>query len=717
MSGSTEQEETESAERFRVIFDSVNDGIFVCDAETGAFMDVNAAGGAMFGFSRDELIGRTFEALSTGLPPYVQRDVMTLLEEAQSLGPQIFEWHCKAKNDHLFWGEISLRCASLGGRPVGLAILRDITERKRMEDEIAQLAHFDVLTGLPNRRNFDVVLEQEIARSARYGAPLSLAMGDLDLFKNINDTFGHQAGDAVLKSLAALLRKSLRRSDYIARWGGEEFTVLLPETKLDVSEMLLNRLRTSIANQVIPEIGRAVTLSFGVTAYAKPDSAGRSGETGRPGALPVETDRSKQGDQNHLSRPFAPLAGDAGELHAADTRSAAGRGAMKTSQDRILTTHTGSLPRPSELRAVLVKKDQGEPYDKAELARLTREAVSAIVRRQAEVGVDVINDGEMSKPGYSTYVADRLTGFAGHEPAKPRLDTGPYPNFMAAYTRMTGDNVARRAVCVGPIAVKDEEPLKEDLANLKAALAQVNAVEGFMTAASPGLVPVFQNNRYYPTYEAYVEAIAAAMQPEYEAIVAAGFVLQLDCPDLAMAHHTSFQDLSEADFLKRAGVSCRGLEPRAAQRAGRHGAASTSAGAITRGRTTTTSISPRSRRSSSRPSRWRWSSRRPTRATRMNGRCGADLKLPDDKILAVGVLDTSTNYVEHPELVAERLCRFADIVGKERVMATSDCGFGTFAGYGKIDPDIAFKKLRRDGRGRGNRLEALVGPRLKGPVG
>src|SRR5579863_10633203 len=155
---------------------------------------------------------------------------------------------------------------------------------------------------------------------------------------------------------------------------------------------------------------------------------------------------------------------------------------MKTSQDRILTTHTGSLPRPAGLRAELVKKDQGQPYDKAELSGLTREAVIAIVKRQAEVGVDVINDGEMSKPGYSTYVADRLSGFAGHEPAKPRLDTGPYPNFNAAYARMTGDNAARRAVCVGPIEVKDREPLHQDIANLKAAVAGLGVTDVFMTA-------------------------------------------------------------------------------------------------------------------------------------------------------------------------------------------------------------------------------------------
>src|SRR5438445_2847814 len=186
---------------------------------------------------------------------------------------------------------------------------------------------------------------------------------------------------------------------------------------------------------------------------------------------------------------------------------------MKTSQDRILTTHVGSLPRPRELKELLVRKDQGEAYDKAALDRLTRQAVADIVRRQAATGIDVVNDGEMSKPGYSTYVADRLSGFAGHQPAMPRLDTRDHPNFLAAYERMTGANVARRAVCVGAVAVRDREPLAEDLANLRDALARVSAVEGFMTAASPGLVPVFQTNSYYPSHETYVEAIAAAIAP------------------------------------------------------------------------------------------------------------------------------------------------------------------------------------------------------------
>ncbi len=365
---------------------------------------------------------------------------------------------------------------------------------------------------------------------------------------------------------------------------------------------------------------------------------------------------------------------------------------MKTSQDRILTTHVGSLPRPPELRQILVKKDQGEAYDRADLDRLVRQAVIDIVRRQNAVGVDTVNDGEMSKPGYSTYIADRLTGFGGHQPAKPRLDTKDHPNFTAAYERMTGANTARRAQCTGPIAWRDREPLRQDLANLGAALQQVAVVEGFMTAASPGLVPVFQNNAYYPSHEAYVEAVAAAMQEEYEAIAEAGFVVQLDCPDLAMARHTSFQDLDEADFLKRAQfhveVLNHALRNVPADRArihicwgnyeGPHDhdiAFAKVAPILVKAKPQALVVEAANPRHAHEWKVWQ------------------ETKLPDDKILIPGVIDTSTNYVEHPELVAERLCRFADIVGRERVIAGSDCGFGTFAGYGKLDPDISFKKL------------------------
>ena len=365
---------------------------------------------------------------------------------------------------------------------------------------------------------------------------------------------------------------------------------------------------------------------------------------------------------------------------------------MKTSQDRILTTHVGSLPRPPELKELLVRKDQSQSYDKEALDRLTRQAVVDIVRRQAQTGIDIVNDGEMSKPGYSTYVADRLSGFAGHEPAKPRLDTRDHPNFLAAYERMTGANVARRSVCVGPVVVRDREPLEHDLANLKDALAQVQVAEGFMTAASPGLVPVFQTNRHYPSHEAYVEAIAAAMQDEYEAIVKAGFVLQLDCPDIAMARHTSFQELDETEFLKRAAfhvdVLNNALRNIPADRSrihicwgnyeGPHDhdiAFAKVAPILVKAKPQALVVEAANPRHAHEWSVWQ------------------ETKLPDDKILIPGVLDTSTNYVEHPELVAQRICQFADIVGRERVIAGTDCGFGTFAGYGKIDPDIAFKKL------------------------
>jgi len=365
---------------------------------------------------------------------------------------------------------------------------------------------------------------------------------------------------------------------------------------------------------------------------------------------------------------------------------------MKTSQDRILTTHVGSLPRPPELKELLVRKDQSQPYDQAALDRLTRQAVFDIVRRQAQTGIDNVKDGEMSNPGYTTYVADRLSGFAGHEPAKPRLDTRDHPNFLAAYERMTGANVARRSVCVGPVAVRDRAPLEHDLTNLKDALAQVQVAEGFMTAASPGLVPVFQTNRHYPSHEAYVEAIAAAMQDEYEAIVKAGFVLQLDCPDLAMARHTSFQELGEAEFLKRAAfhvdVLNHALRNVPADRSrihicwgnyeGPHDhdiAFAKVAPILVKAKPQALVVEAANPRHAHEWTVWQ------------------ETKLSDDKILIPGVLDTSTNYVEHPELVAQRICQFADIVGRERVIAGTDCGFGTFAGYGKIDPDISFKKL------------------------
>jgi diguanylate cyclase (GGDEF)-like protein/PAS domain S-box-containing protein len=260
-------------ERFRFVFDAVSNGILVADAKTGTFTDVNAAGCAMFGFSRDELVGSNVDKISSGVPPYTRSGAIELLAKDPSEAAHTFEWHCKAKDGHLLWAEISLRRVELAQHSVDLAVVHDITERKQRHDDVTRQANVDTLTNLPNRRAFDDVFQQEIARSRRYDRPLCVAIGDIDHFKVINDTFGHPIGDAVLRNLAEFMRISLRTTDYVARWGGEEFTILLPETRLDVAERLLNRLRTDIASHAIPEIGRTVTLSFGVTACTKFDDA------------------------------------------------------------------------------------------------------------------------------------------------------------------------------------------------------------------------------------------------------------------------------------------------------------------------------------------------------------------------------------------------------------------------------------------------------------
>ena len=225
---------------------------------------------------------------------------------------------------------------------------------------------------------------------------------------------------------------------------------------------------------------------------------------------------------------------------------------MTLSTERILTTHVGSLPRSQAVVDLLFKREQGEPYDKGEFDRVMAKAVSETVRRQVSIGIDVVSDGETSKIGYATYIKDRLTGFDGDNPRQIPLDLQDYADFRARMAAFSGKQTFKRQSCVGPIKFAGHEDVEKDIARLRAAAAEHRAHEGFLNAASPGVVSAFQPNRFYPTHEAYVEAIADAMQVEYEAIVNAGLVLQLDCPDLAMARHTGFQDLPEAEFLKRA---------------------------------------------------------------------------------------------------------------------------------------------------------------------
>ncbi|MEI9988719.1 MAG: cobalamin-independent methionine synthase II family protein [Rhizomicrobium sp.] len=363
---------------------------------------------------------------------------------------------------------------------------------------------------------------------------------------------------------------------------------------------------------------------------------------------------------------------------------------MRHSGDQILTTHVGSLPRSQTLVDALLRKDRGEAD--AAFDGVVRAAVFDAVARQKEAGVDIPSDGEQSKVSYSTYMMDRLTGFGGDNERRIALDLKDYPEFRQKMARMTGSQEFRRSSCIGPVAVKDLGPLHIDIENLKAAARKNGVAEAFMNSASPGLVTAFQPNKFYPTHEAYLAAIAEAMKAEYHAIVDSGLLLQLDCPDLAMAAHIAFQDLSEAEFLKRAALHVEAmnhaLEGIDASRVRMHIcwgnyegphdhdiAVDKLFGAIAKAKPQAILFEGANVRHEHEWAAWR------------------SAPIPDDKILVPGMIDTCSNYVEHPELVAQRIERWVDIVGRERVIAGTDCGFGTFAGYGKLDPAIAYKKL------------------------
>ncbi len=367
---------------------------------------------------------------------------------------------------------------------------------------------------------------------------------------------------------------------------------------------------------------------------------------------------------------------------------------MKLSTDRILTTHVGSLPRPRAVAELLVRRDQGQPYDRAELDRAVRQAVADVVARQVATGIDVVSDGETSKIGYATYIKDRLTGFGGENfTPKPNRDVAEYPEFRQRMLQFTGPQVFRRLCCTGDVAMRDHDAVRLDIANFQAAIAASKPVDAFMPAASPGVVSAFQPNRHYPTHAAYIGAVADAMREEYEAIAGAGIVVQLDSPDLAMARHTGFQDLTEPEFLKQAEQQVEALnhalENVPAHSARLHLCWGNYEGPhdfdiplrkilpiVLKAKPQAISFEAANPRHAHEWTVWR------------------DAKLPDDKVLIPGVVDTCTNYVEHPELIAQRICQFAAIVGRERVLAGTDCGFATFVGNaGRVDAQIAYRKL------------------------
>jgi 5-methyltetrahydropteroyltriglutamate--homocysteine methyltransferase len=360
--------------------------------------------------------------------------------------------------------------------------------------------------------------------------------------------------------------------------------------------------------------------------------------------------------------------------------------------DRILTTHVGSLPRSPEVAAALLRRERGEEADPQAFEATIREGIREIVRRQVELGIDIVSDGEYGKISYSTYIKDRLSGFGGEAEGRPHLDLRDHPEFRQRMAAFTGPQNFRRMCCVGPVALVDPEAVAFDVAAMKAAVEAAHPVGAFLTAASPGVVASFQPNRHYETHEAYIRAVAAAMRPEYEAIAAAGFVLQLDCPDLAMSRHTGFQDLSDEQFLERARLHVEVLNETVAaipaEKLRMHVCWGNYEGPhdhdIALERILPIILSAR-------PSMISFESANPRHGHEWT--VWAASRLPEDKVLIPGVIDTSTNFVEHPELVAQRIERFAGIVGRERVIAGSDCGFGTFSQSSKLDPGIAFKKL------------------------
>ncbi len=361
---------------------------------------------------------------------------------------------------------------------------------------------------------------------------------------------------------------------------------------------------------------------------------------------------------------------------------------------KIMTTHVGSLPRGQDVVDFIFAREHGQDYDQAGFDACMTAAVSATVARQVAAGVDIVSDGETSKISYATYVKDRYTGFDGDTPRSPPRDLQLFPSFLKKLADAGGSPRYSRPKCVGPVTSKGQGELQKDIANLKAAMAQHGASRGFMNAASPGVISLFLPNAYYPMREAYLAALGEAMKEEYETIVAAGLDLQLDCPDLALSRHMLFPELDDADFVKVAAshveVLNHALRDIPADRVRVHICWGNYEGPhicdIPMARMFDTLMAAKARyvlfETSNPRHAHEWAVFHDRRAD-----------IPDDKILVPGVLDTTTNFVEHPELVAQRLQRFVDILGAERVIAGSDCGFGTFAGFGAVDPDIAYAKL------------------------
>jgi len=365
---------------------------------------------------------------------------------------------------------------------------------------------------------------------------------------------------------------------------------------------------------------------------------------------------------------------------------------MRTSTDRILTTHVGSLPRSQAVTDVLFGREHNTISDAAAAAKVITDATVEVVKRQVAAGIDVVSDGEMSKISYATYVADRFTGFDGDTPREPGQDLVEFPRLLEKLAKLGSTAKYRRPRCVGEIRTRTLEPIEEDLRNFKRAVDAGKPADAFLNAASPGVIALFQPNDFYRTADEYLEAVAEALRIEYEAIVAAGFLVQIDAPDLGMGRHTMYRHATVAEYLERAArhveVLNHALRNVPAARVRMHCCWGNYEGPHHHD-VPMSDLLPVLL--AAKPQALLFEAANPRHAHEWT--VFRDAKLPDDKILVPGVLSSTTNYVEHPDLVAERLLRFADIVGRERVMAGSDCGFSTFAGFGAVDPDIVYLKL------------------------
>ena len=362
------------------------------------------------------------------------------------------------------------------------------------------------------------------------------------------------------------------------------------------------------------------------------------------------------------------------------------------SHNRFLTTHVGSLPRQEELMQIMFAREDGIPIDAAALEVKIAEAVKFVASKQIESGVDIINDGEMSKPSYATYVKDRFNGFGGTGNSFAFQDIEDYPNTKARVFADPGRKHRKTPACNGPVSIRDVEAPTKDAERLKAAIASKPPTGTFLSSASPGVTTFFFRNDYYPSHEAYVFAVAEALRHEYEAIVAAGMMLQIDCPDLAMGRHTQFAKLGLADFREQMALHVealnRALVNIPAEKVRMHLCWGNYPGPHHCDVPFKDIIDIVWK---AKPHAILFEAANPRHAHEWS--LFETVKVPEGKVLVPGVIECQSNYIEHPELVAQRIGRYANLVGRDNVMAAVDCGFSIHVGSGGVDPDVVWAKL------------------------